>query len=70
MVNETSGWAAFLGPNPVVSPASSTVNFSAGQIISNGVTVQLSALYYLSATYISAAGNKTDMVLDVSGYFQ
>jgi hypothetical protein len=69
MVNETSGWAAYVGPAPVPAPSSSTINFSAGQIISNDVTVQLGA-GFLYATYISTAGNTTDMVLDVSGYFK
>jgi hypothetical protein len=40
-----------------------------GQIVGNGLTVALGSGGTLSATYMSTAGNKTDLVFDVSGYF-
>jgi hypothetical protein len=69
VTDSTAGWAVFLGPNATASPTSSTINFTAGQIVANGVTVALSATGSLSATYISTAGNTTDLVFDVTGYF-
>jgi hypothetical protein len=69
VVNETAGWAVFLGPVPIASPTTSTINFLKGQIVGNGLTVALGAGGTLSATYMSTAGNKTDLVFDVSGYF-
>jgi hypothetical protein len=66
--NETSGWAGYVGPAPLVGPATSSINFSANQVISNGITVPLGA-GYLYPTYISSAGNTADMVLDVTGFF-
>jgi hypothetical protein len=69
VVNPTSSWAVFLGPNPTASPTSSTINFNAGQVLANGVTVALGSGGTLSATYMSGAGNTTDLVFDVSGYF-
>jgi hypothetical protein len=69
VVNSTYSWAVYLGPDPVPSPTSSNVNFSAGQIRCNGLSVALSATGSLSATYISATGNTTDLVFDVTGYF-
>jgi hypothetical protein len=69
VVNETSSWAVYLGPDPIASPTSSTINFTAGQVRANGLTVALSATGSLSATYISTAGNTTDLVFDVTGYF-
>jgi hypothetical protein len=69
VVNSTYPWAVYLGPDPVASPTSSNVNFSAGQIRCNGVTVRLALAGTLSATYISATGNTTDLVFDVTGYF-
>jgi hypothetical protein len=69
VVNETSGWAVFLGPNPITSPTSSTINFNLGDIRANGVTVGLSGIGYLWATYMSNTGNTTDLVFDVTGYF-
>jgi hypothetical protein len=69
VVNETSAWAVYLGPDPIAIPTSSTINFTAGQVRANGLTVALSATGSLSATYISTAGNTTDLVFDVTGYF-
>ena len=69
VVNAGNGWAVYLGPDPVASPATSTINFKAGQVTGNGLTVALSLTGTLSATYISTAGSSTDLVFDVTGYF-
>ncbi len=69
VVNSTFSWAIYLGPNPVANPTSSTINFSPGEITSNGLTVALSTSGTLSATYMSTSGNTTDLVFDVTGYF-
>ncbi|MGA2513870.1 MAG: hypothetical protein ABSG37_09670 [Candidatus Limnocylindrales bacterium] len=68
-VDETAGWAVYLGPDPTASPGSSTINFGAGEVIGNGLTVALRADGTLSATYMSSSGNTTDLVFDVTGYF-
>ena len=70
VTGSTSSWAVYLGPVPTASPTSSTISFTAGEIRANGVTVALGAGGTLSATYISTAGNTTDLVLDVTGYYQ
>jgi hypothetical protein len=69
IADPTFSWAVYLGPNPVPNPKSSTVNFAAGGVASNGVTVALSATGTLSATYLSTPGNTTDLIFDVTGYF-
>jgi hypothetical protein len=69
VVNSTAGWAAYLGPDPIATPATSTVNFNAGEVKGNNLTVALSATGTLSATYISNSGNTTDLVFDVTGYY-
>jgi outer membrane protein assembly factor BamB len=69
VVNETFPWAVFLGPDPTASPGTSTINFVRGDIKGNGLAVGLGSGGSLSATYISTAGNKTDLVFDVTGYF-
>ena len=69
VVNETSSWAVYLGPYSVAKPSTSTVNFVKGDIVANGITIGLSGAGTLSATYISTAGNTTDLVFDVTGYF-
>jgi hypothetical protein len=63
------GWAVYLGPSPLVDPGSSTINFTAGQTIANGLTVALSNGGSLSATYLSRAGETTNLVFDVTGYY-
>ncbi len=60
---------AFLGPDPVANPASSTLNFPLGDSRANGVTVALGAGGSLSATYVAPAGATTHLVFDVTGYF-
>jgi hypothetical protein len=69
VVNSSAGWAVFLGPDPTSAPTTSTINFTAGQVTGNGLTVALSGAGTLSATYISNTGNSTDLVFDVTGYF-
>lgn len=69
VVNSFDSWAVYLGPTPLASPTTSTVNFAASQVRGNGVTLALSNAGTLSATYMSSAGNRTDLVLDVTGYF-
>jgi len=67
--DETAGWAVYLGPDPIAHPSSSTVNFTKGATVANGLTVALSGSGTLSATYMSTAGNRTDLVFDVTGFF-
>ena len=69
VVNPTFSWAIYLGPDPITSPTTSTLNFLKGEAKANGVTVALGSGGTLSATYISYAGNTNDLVFDVTGYF-
>ena len=69
VVNSTCGWAAYLGPTAMATPATSTVNFTAGQIVGNGVTVAVGPFGNLSATYIGTPGCTTDLVFDITGYY-
>jgi hypothetical protein len=69
VVAPTNAWAVFLGPIATAAPKSSTLNFNAGDVVANGITVALGTGGKVSATYISTAGNTTDLVLDVTGYF-
>ena len=69
VTNQTAAGAAFLGPNPVANPATSTLNFPLADSRANGVTLALGAGGTLSATYLAAAGKTTDFIFDVTGYF-
>jgi hypothetical protein len=68
-VDQTKSWAVALGPDATATPTTSTINFAAGQVLANSVTVGLSSTGTLSATYISTKGETTDLVFDVTGYF-
>jgi outer membrane protein assembly factor BamB len=69
VVNSTNAWAVYLGPDKIASPGTSTINFAKGQIRANSLTVPLSIAGSLAATFLSSAGNKTDLVFDVTGYY-
>jgi subtilisin family serine protease len=65
--SQTQAGFVFLGPDPVASPTSSTLNFPFGDTRANGVTVALSPAGSLSATF-GYAGS-TQLIFDVTGYF-
>jgi hypothetical protein len=69
VVNSTTAWAVYMGPAPVAKPAASTINFTAGQIAGNSLTVALSSTGTLSATFMGSSGATTDLVFDVTGYY-
>ena len=64
-----SGFVA-VTPDPAVAPTTSTVNFTVGDTMANGLVEPLNGSGNCSLTYVSAAGKKTDLILDLSGYFQ
>ena len=67
VTNATSAGYVFLGPDPISSPSSSTLNFPLGDSRANGVTVALGVGGTLSATL--APSGTTDLIFDVTGYF-
>jgi len=69
VTDETDKWAIYVGPDPIAYPTTSTLNFVKGNVRPNNVTVALSSDGKLSATYMAFAGNTTNLVFDVTGYF-
>ena len=69
VTNPSAAGYVAVGPDPVVSPSTSTLNFAAGQTIANAVTVGLHPDGSLAATFVAPAGQTTDLILDVTGYF-
>jgi hypothetical protein len=67
--NQTNSWAVFVGPTAIVKPTTSAINFVKGDNCANGLTVALSPGGNLSATYMGGAGNTTNIVIIVTGYF-
>ena len=71
VTSQTSNGYLFIGPNATNDPTSSTLNFPRGDDRANGVTVALGAGGTLSVTFVApAAGPTTQVVFDVTGYFQ
>jgi hypothetical protein len=69
VTNASNGWAVYVGPDPLVKPAASTINFAKGQTRANSMTVALSTSGTLSATFLSSGKSTTDLVFDVTGYY-
>jgi hypothetical protein len=69
VVNSSSAWAVYMGPVSLASPTTSTINFTKGQVRANSLTVALSPTGTLSVTFLANAGNTTDLVFDVTGYY-
>ncbi len=69
VTQQTSAGNLYLGPDAIDSPTSSTLNFPRGDNRANGVTVALGAGGTLSITYVAGAGQTSQAIFDVTGYF-
>ncbi len=69
VVGQTSSGYVSLGPVKVSVPTTSTLNFPRADVRANGVTVPLGPDGKLAATFMGAAGSRTHLVFDVTGYF-
>jgi hypothetical protein len=69
VVQPSSSWAVFLGPDAESNPSTSTINFNAGEVKGNSLTVSLSPGGKLFATFMANPGNVTDLVFDVTGFY-
>jgi hypothetical protein len=67
-VNEGAVASLYLGPGPLASPPTATMNFNHNDTRASGSTIALSPAGTISATYMAASGT-TDLVLDVTGFF-
>ncbi len=65
---QAAGYVA-VTPNAVVNPTSSTINFPVGDVRANNFTLPLGTAGKLSAVYKAPAGKKTNVVVDITGYF-
>ena len=62
--------AGYIVLAPAAGGTTSTLNFPVGDTRANGVTVALGAGGTLNVVYKAAAGGRTNIVFDVTGYFQ
>ena len=70
VTGQSSGGYAFVGPNPVADPTSSTINFPKGDTRANGLDVALSDGSTISAVYRGVVSATTHLIMDVTGYFR
>jgi PKD repeat protein len=69
VVGQTASGYVSLGPDPATLTNTSTLNFPTGDTRANNVTVKLGTGGKLFAFYRAAAGSKTHLVFDITGYF-
>jgi hypothetical protein len=69
ITGQTAAGYVSLGPTMNSAPSTSTINFPKSDTRANGVVVPLSPTGSLAAVYMSGAGQRTHLVLDVTGYF-
>jgi hypothetical protein len=65
-----TGYVTLATTAPPANPATSTINFPAGDTRANGVTIKLSAGGGLYAVYKATAGKTTHLIFDVTGYYR
>ena len=71
VVNQTTRGYAAITPDPDPNPTTSTLNFPLGDIRANGVTVPLNGSGAMALVYKgTSSGARTNLIFDVSGYFQ
>jgi hypothetical protein len=70
VVSQTSAGFVSITPTPNAVPTTSTLNFPLGDIRANGVTVPVNGLGTLWLVYkTTTAGQRTHLILDMTGYF-
>jgi hypothetical protein len=69
VTGQTSGGFVAVTPEQDATPATSTLNFPAGDARANGLTVQLGSEGKLSAVFHGTMGASTDLIFDVTGYY-
>jgi hypothetical protein len=70
VTNQTAGGYVSITTTSISSPSTSSLNFPIGDTRGNGVTVPFSGTGSLWLVYKAPAGKKTDLILDVTGYFR
>ena len=70
ITSQTAGGYVSITPDPTVTPATSTINFPVGDTRANGVTVPMNGAGDMSFIYRAGSANRTQVILDVTGYFK
>ena len=71
VTGSTANGSVSATPDPNPTPTTSTINFVTGAVIGNGFVGPMNGTGKMSFIYLAnTAGKTTDMVIDLSGYFQ
>jgi hypothetical protein len=71
VTGQTGGGFVTVSPGaPPPVPATSTINFPLADNRANGLVAPLNGSGDTYLVYIGATGKKTDLILDLSGYFE
>lgn len=68
-VNATAGGYLVLWADGLPMPGTSNINFSAGQVIANGMVVGVGANDNFDIHYSHSPGATVDILIDIVGYF-
>jgi hypothetical protein len=71
VTGSTANGSVSATPDPDSAPTTSTINFVTGAVIGNGFVGPMNGAGKMSFIYLAnTTGKTTDMVIDLSGYFQ
>jgi hypothetical protein len=70
VVGQTKAGYVSITKDPIANPAVSTINFPLGDVRANGVTVPLNSSNDMALVYKATSGAKTNLILDLTGYFR
>ena len=70
VVGQTKAGYVSITKDPTANPTVSNLNFPAGDVRANGVTVPLNAASDMAIVYKATSGAKTHLILDLTGYFR
>ena len=69
VVGQTKGGFVSITPTSDSAPTTSNINFPVGDTRANGLTAKLGAGGDIWLVYKGPAGSRTDLILDVTGYY-
>ena len=67
---QTAAGYAAVTPDPDPTPPTSTINFPVGDTMANGIVAPLNGSGHSSFVYKATSGKTTELILDLSGYFE
>jgi hypothetical protein len=70
VANQSAPGSVSITLNPVASPTITTMRLTSRGTRTTGVTAALNGAGNIALVYKAAAGNTTNLILDVSGYFK